>query len=421
MDSLNRCFISRSIHCTPAANSFKFGNLKIQLSTKKARIPSDPVKLGFGKYFASHMIDIDWDSRHGWFEPKILPFQNFSIHPGAKALHYAMTCFEGFKAYRGVDGKIRIFRPELNMERMKRSARRSALPDFDIRESLLLIDELIRTDSQYVPESDQSSLYIRPFMFATEPQIGVSETLQAKWSCFATITGSYFDYNNVGTKLKLVFILSVIRVSDFWQIPNTSDRGKEASVSTKWDATTLQPLLSKSLLDFTVFTTLPNTSRMASLQQCDQVMWLSGPDRQVTEAGAMNLFVLWTNEENELELITPPTDSGLLLPGITRLSVLELAREWNFMKVSERPFTMAELSRAVHENRVHEFFTSGTAAVVGPVGEILHVDKENDINEKLVIPTLQSKYQLQVKLRQTLEDIYYGRVEKSEWQRVVEL
>lgn len=177
---------------------------------------------------------------------------------------------------------------------------------------------------------------------------------------------------------------------------------------------------------------------MAALHGCDQAMWLSGDNRLITEAGAMNVFMLWTNEDNELELITPPTDSGLLLPGITRQSIVELAQEMNLMKVSEKNFTMAQLSRAVHEKRVHEFFVSGTAANVGPVSEVVYCDKELDVMENLQIPTLSSKMQLHTRfviflqninsfdklffrLNKTLSDIHFGRIEKKEWQHIVEL
>ncbi|CAI2330914.1 unnamed protein product [Caenorhabditis sp. 36 PRJEB53466] len=391
MQRFSPVFLRRSIHSTAAANSFKYANLVVEKSSKKQRIPSDPVKLGFGRYFSDHMIDIDWDVKHGWFDPRIRQFQDFSIHPAAKVLHYAQEVFEGLKAYYGVDGKIRVFRPELNMERMRRSARRATLPDFDTKEALLLMDELIRMDSHLVPRSEHASLYIRPMFFATEPSIGVAESLQAKWACFTTVTGSYFNYE------KGIRLLADPEYVRSWK----------GGVGQYKMGCNYAPTIA--------------IGKMAALHECDQVMWLSGEDRQVTEAGAMNLFVLWTNEENELELITPPTDSGLLLPGITRQSVLELTREWNLMKVSEREFTMDELSRAVREKRVYEFFVAGTAANVGPVAEIVHMDKEKEIQEKLPIPTIQSKYQLYKKLHTTLSDIHYGKIEKKEWQRIVEV
>uniref|UniRef100_A0A8R1HUW5 Branched-chain-amino-acid aminotransferase n=1 Tax=Caenorhabditis japonica TaxID=281687 RepID=A0A8R1HUW5_CAEJA len=391
MQRVPSVLLARSFHTTSAASSFQYADLIVEPSTKKQRLPSDPTKLGFGRYFSNHIIDIDWDMKEGWFAPKIKQFENFSLHPAAKVLHYAQEVFEGLKAYHGVDGKIRIFRPELNMERMRRSARRSALPDFDTREALLLIDELVRMDADLVPKTDQASLYIRPMMFATEPHIGIGESLQAKWACFSAITGSYFNYER---GIKLLADPEMVRS---WK----------GGVGQYKMGCNYAPTIA--------------VGKMAALHECGQVMWLSGEDRLVTEAGAMNLFVLWTNEENDLELITPPTDSGLLLPGVTRLSVLELAKEWNVMKVSERNFTMPTLARAIREKRVHEFFVSGTAAIVGPVSEILYMDKEHDILEKLHIPTLTSKYQFHKRMHTALTDIHYGKVEKSEWQRIVEV
>ncbi|EFP00709.1 hypothetical protein CRE_21238 [Caenorhabditis remanei] len=380
---------STTSSCT--RSSFQYANLVVEKNTKKQRLPSDPSKLGFGRYFSNHMIDIDWDVKEGWFAPKIKPFQNFAIHPASKVLHYAQQIFEGLKAYYGVDGKIRVFRPELNMERMRRSARRSTLPDFNTREALLLIDELIRIDADLVPKTDQASLYIRPMMFATDQHLGIGESAQAKWACFTAITGSYFNYDR---GIRLLADPEMVR---------------------SWKGGVGQYKMGCNYAP-TIF-----VGKMAAMHDCDQAMWLSGEDRLVTEAGAMNLFMLWTNEDNELELITPPTDSGLLLPGITRQSVVELAKEWNLMKVSETNFTMSQLARAVQEKRVHEFFVSGTAANVGPVSEILHCDKEKGIMEKLLIPTMSSKMQLYKRLHTALSDIHYGRIEKPEWQRIVEL
>ncbi|UMM38361.1 hypothetical protein L5515_009810 [Caenorhabditis briggsae] len=392
MQKISSVLLKRSVNTTfRTHSSFQYANLVVEKNTKKQRLPSDPEKLGFGRYFSNHMIYVDWDAKEGWFAPHIKPFQNFSIHPAAKVLHYAQTIFEGLKAYHGVDGKIRVFRPELNMERMRRTARRATLPDFNTREALLLIDELIRIDADMIPKTDKASLYIRPMLFATDQHLGIGESMQAKWACFTAITGSYFNYDR---GIRLLADPEMVR---------------------SWKGGVGQYKMGCNYAP-TIF-----VGKMAAMQGCDQAMWLSGEDRLVTEAGAMNLFMLWTNEENELELITPPTDSGLLLPGITRQSVVELAREWDLMKVSEANFTMDQLVRAVQEQRVHEFFVSGTAANVGPVSEILYCDKERGVKENLVIPTMSSKMQLVKRLNKTLCDIHYGRIEKKEWQRIVEL
>ncbi|CAB3396599.1 unnamed protein product [Caenorhabditis bovis] len=319
------------------------------------------------------------------------PFGDFNVHPAAKGLHYAVQLFEVLKAYRGVDGKFRIFRPDKNIERMKRTAIRSCLPDFHMEEALQLLDELVRVESHSFPEPHTGSFYIRPMMFSTDTSLGLGQPKSAKWACFGSLVSNYFNYEK---GLRLLADPTYIR---------------------SWPGGVGQYKMGCNYAP-----TFLSSSNAAKLD-CDQVIWLSGENQLVTEAGAMNLFVLWKNEEGEDELITPPLTSGLLLPGITRLSVLELAREWNCFIVAEKDFTMNQLSTAIKENRVYEIFSAGTAAVVGPVSEILYIDKRNNINETLAVPTIASEHKFYNRVLKTMTQIHYGEIERKEWQRVVDL
>ncbi|CAJ0569956.1 unnamed protein product, partial [Mesorhabditis spiculigera] len=147
---------------------------------------------------------------------------------------------------------------------------------------------------------------------------------------------------------------------------------------------------------------------------CQQVIWLYGPDEQVTEAGAMNLFALWKDKEGQLELITPPLDSGLILPGVTRRSLLELARKWDICKVSERTFTMSDIVDAIKEKRMLQLFFTGTAVVMSPIGEIVYRPKDGNV-VRLPIPTMTAEPKIMQRLFNAIVDIQYGRVEVPGW------
>ncbi|CAI5452720.1 unnamed protein product [Caenorhabditis angaria] len=354
------------------------------------QIPKDVGKLGFGQNFSDHMVDVVYTDDKGWGAPKIQPISDFRIHPAARALHYGVQLFEGMKAYHGVDGKIRLFRPEMNMLRMKRSAERACLPDFDVEEALKVIDSIVRLEHKFIPKSRNGALYVRPFMLSAEPTMKVAAGGEARWAVLTNPVGSYFKPNDKGVTL----------LADPGYVRSWKGGVGEFKMGCNYAPT--------------IF-----VNKAAMKMGCDQVMWLSGENRLVTEAGAMNLFVFWKNEQGEDELITAPVSSGLLLPGVTRDSVIELAKEWNEFKVTERNFTMDELSRAIKEKRVHEFFVSGTAATVLPAQKIIHKDQEKGIDDVLHIDTTGSKFKLHERIFKTITGIQYGEIEREKWQRIV--
>ncbi|CAB1342039.1 unnamed protein product [Coregonus sp. 'balchen'] len=173
------------------ASSFKAADLTIEHNTAGKPKP-DPASLVFGKQFSDHMLTIYWSEKAGWKVPQIKPFQNLSLHPATSALHYSIELFEGMKAFRGVDNHIRLFRPNLNMDRMHRSADRSCLPLFDKVELLECIRKLVEVDQEWVPYSLEASLYIRPTFIGIEPSLGVSRASQALLFCIVGPVGPYF-------------------------------------------------------------------------------------------------------------------------------------------------------------------------------------------------------------------------------------
>ncbi|XP_054552351.1 branched-chain-amino-acid aminotransferase, cytosolic isoform X4 [Talpa occidentalis] len=325
------------------------------------------------------MLTVEWSSEFGWEKPHIKPLQNLSLHPGSSAFHYAVELFEGLKAFRGVDNKIRLFRPQLNMERMYRSAKRATLPGFDKEELLECIQQLVKLDQEWVPYSTSASLYIRPTFIGTEPSLGVKKPTKALLFVILSPVGPYFSsgtFNPVS----------------LWANPKYVRAWKGGTGDCKMGGNYASSLFAQC---------------EAMDNGCQQVLWLYGEDNQITEVGTMNLFLYWINEDGEEELATPPLD-GIILPGVTRQSILDLAHKWGEFKVSERYLTMDELTAALEGSRVREMFGSGTACVVCPVSEILHK------GETLHIPTMEHGPKLASRLLEKLTDIQYGR-EESDW------
>lgn len=258
------------------------------------------------------------------------------------------------KAYRGVDNEIRMFRPMHNMARMLVSARRSCLPEFDPHELVQCIRRLIQVDQEWVPHSVSSSLYIRPTMIGIEPTLGVAPATEAELFVILSPVGPYFS-----SGVKPVNLLADPKFVRAW--PGGSGYSKMGS--------NYAPTL--------------YIGNVAAKQNCHQALWLYGPDEEITEVGAMNIFALFKQSSGRLELVTPTLDSGLILPGVTRRSVLELAREWNEFDVSERKLTMKEILNGAQDGSLVEMFGTGTAAIVSPVGNILY----DGVMKPLPVPT----------------------------------
>lgn len=369
-------------HAPDVGDQFSYSQLSVRLAAPHQLHPKPEADdLVFGKHFTDHMLKIAYHRRlGGWQTPEIMPMENLVLHPAAKVFHYAVELFEGLKAYRGQDGRIRVFRPEMNMARMNASARRSGLPTFESEEFIKCMSRLVTIDQEWVPHTEAASLYLRPTLIGIEPTLGVASSDSALLYTILSPVGGYFK---PGAPSMGISLLADPRYTRAWP-GGVGDRKMGSNY-----APTIQ------------------IQKEAARQGLQQVLWLYGDDHQITEVGTMNIFALIINDQGERELVTPPLN-GLILPGITRDSILHLAREWREFKVSERPITMFEIKKALQENRVLEMFGSGTACIVSPIERIFYN------GENLMIPTLEHTEPVWKQICTTLTDIQYGKI-KHPW------
>lgn len=354
-------------------------------TTPRPRVPND--QLVFGRTFSDHMLEIEWTASTGWQTPRINPYHKLCLEPSATVFHYAVELFEGLKAYKDKKGNLRMFRPMHNMNRMYNSANRLALPTFDKVQLLECIKELVRIEKSWIPSERGYSLYIRPSLIGTQESLGVAKTNSALLFVIACPVGPY--YKSGFDAVKLMANTKYVRA-----FPGGTG---DAKIGGNY-APCIKP------------------QAEAAEKGYAQNLWLFGPNHEVTEVGTMNLFTFWTNEQGEKELVTAPLD-GTILPGVTRASILELARKWNEFKVTERVHTMVEIEKAVQEKRMIEMFGAGTAAIVSPVKAINYKDRD------LVIPLDPSDPKSQAgkltkRFADTIMGIQYGEIE-SDWSVIV--
>lgn len=327
--------------------------LVVKLANELKELPA-PETLTFGQTKTDHMLVVNYDPIHGWSAPEIKPYAPLEIDPMSSCLHYATTIFEGMKAYIGPNGEARLFRPDLNMARLARSAERVALPPFDQDELLTLIKRLIQVESRWIPNLPGYSLYIRPTIIGTRDALGVAASDASCIYVIVSPTGPYFKNGTKGIPL-----LAVGESVRAW--PGGTG-GHKLGVN-------YAPGF------------LPQ--RHALTKGYEQILWLLGKEEKVTEVGAMNFFVAAKGEkENEIKLITPPLD-GTILPGLTRASTLALAHAHSAgtttlpglspnlkIIIEERPLTMSEIDAYSSADSLLEAFGVGTAVIVAPVSKI---------------------------------------------------
>lgn len=291
-----------------------------------------------------HMLTVEWTKSGGWEAPKIAPYHNLSLDPATCVFHYAFECFEGMKAYKDKNGNIRLFRPDMNMTRLNKSAARIALPNFTSNNLIELISKFVLLESNFIPDKRGYSLYLRPTMIGTQTTIGISPPGSALLFVIASPVGPYYP-----TGFKAVSLEATDYAVRAWP-GGIGDKKLGANY-----APCVRPQLE------------------AASRGYQQNLWLFGEEQYVTEVGTMNMFVVIKDKgTGQKELVTAPLD-GTILEGVTRDCVLSLARErlipegW---KVSERKYTMFDLWEAAQEGRLLEAFGAGTAAVVSPVRSI---------------------------------------------------
>lgn len=341
-----------------------------QLATparKKAR-PADESSLGFGKIFSDHMFLMEYEQEHGWQNARIAPYGPIILDPAAMILHYGQEIFEGLKAYRGAGGEICLFRPRMNFERMNRSAARLCMPEVPIEDQLQAVSALLRADREWIPSARGTSLYIRPAMIATEAGLGVRPSAEYLYFIIAGPVGNY--YSRGFEPVRILVEQRYVRAA----------KGGVGEAKTGGN-------YAASLL----------AARNAKEKGFDQVLWLDAGRREcIEEVGTMNIFFLFGDE-----IVTPPL-SGSILPGVTRDSVLRIARDWGW-KVSERPVTIEEVRASARNGSLREAFGTGTAAVISPVGLLSYQGEEISINGGRV-------GELSRKLQDEIMGIQYGEI-----------
>ncbi|EXJ58604.1 branched-chain amino acid aminotransferase [Cladophialophora yegresii CBS 114405] len=345
--------------------------------TPKALVPNQD--LVFGRTFTDHMLSIEWTASQGWLPPRITPYQNLSLDPATCVFHYAFECFEGMKAYKcEKDNSLRLFRPDKNMQRMNKSAARIALPTFNGDKLVELIGTLCKLDERFISSEKGYSLYLRPTLIGTQRTLGVGPPGSALLYVIASPVGPYYP-----TGFKAISL----EATDY------AVRAWPGGVGDKKLGANYAPCIVPQL--------------KAAKKGLHQNLWLFGPEEYITEVGTMNLFVCIRNKETgQKELLTAPLD-GTILEGVTRDSVLALARErlepegWN---VAERYVKMQELADAESEGRLIEVFGAGTAAIVAPVRKIVWRDRTLDCGLK---PTEEAG-EIASRMKGWIEGIQYG-------------
>ena len=325
----------------------------------------------FGHVATDHMAVMYYDGERGWLPPQIKPFEHLLIHPFNSTLHYALTAFEGLKAYRAQDGSIRLFRPMMNMERFLKSSYRLALPPFDPVELLKIIEKFVLLEKDWIPSDKEASLYIRPLLMSMTDVLGVHKAVNSQILITASPVLNYFSGK-----------INLSVYEDYW-------RGNPKSAASYKLGANYAP-------------TVEISDRLAS-QGYSQAVWVYNDN--FLESGATNLFFILQEDDKSYSLITPPLD-GSILPGVTRDSILQLAPDiLPECNVIERYVSIPEFISLYGKGRVKEIFVAGTACIIGEVDSI-------EIRGKVYQMNYEDRANLWAqKIRKHILDVQFGRIE----------
>ncbi|QNU65483.1 branched-chain amino acid aminotransferase [Ruminiclostridium herbifermentans] len=320
-------------------------NISITKTTNPKQKP-DQNNLGFGINFTDHMFIMDYDEGQGWHDARIVPYAPIPVDPSAMALHYGQAIFEGLKAYKSAKGEILLFRPEKNMQRVNNSNRLLCIPEINVDDCVQAIKEIVRVDAGWIPSAPGTSLYIRPFIFASEPALGVRPSHSYKFIIILSPVGAYYPegINPVKIYVESKYVRAV-----------RGGLGEAKTVANY--AASLKAQVEAKKEGYT------------------QVLWLDGVEKKyVEEVGTMNVFF-----KIDGEVITPEL-TGTILPGITRMSTIELLKQAG-IPVSERRISIQEIYDAHAAGKLEEAFGTGTAAVISPIGEFSWNGKVIKVND----------------------------------------
>ena len=342
--------------------------IKTTLTTAPKAKPVDESKLGFGTYFTDHMFLMDYEAGEGWKDARIVPYGDFHLDPAAMVLHYGQAIFEGTKCYRRADGGLQLFRPEANFARMTRSAERLGMPALDEATALAGLKKLLEIEQDWVPHQDGTSLYIRPTMIALDAQLGVHAAHHYLFYIILSPVGSYYKE---GLKPVSIYVEDAYVRAVRGGVGFTKCAGNYAA----------------SIL----------AGEVAAKKGYSQVLWLDGVEQKyVEEVGSMNMMFAYGNK------IVTPALNGSILPGITRDSIITVARALGYEVVEDR-LAIADIFADAKSGKLTEAFGTGTAAVISPVGTLCWKDETLTIGDGNIGPVAQ-------KLYDTLTGIQYGRV-----------
>ena len=346
-------------------------NIRIEKTANPKAKPTDETALGFGKIFTDHMAIIDWNMEKGWYDARIVPFENFSMHPAATCLHYGSEIFEGLKAYRRADGGIQLFRPDCNARRMMESAERLCLPELPEEDFMQILKAFVEVEAEWTPHSPGTSLYLRPFMYGNDDTLGVHAVHNARFAIIASPVGSYYKegINPVGIMIEDQDVRAVRGGTGYAKCGGNYAASNRAG-------------------------------ERAAQKGYSQVLWLDGVHRKyIEEVGAMNVMFKINGE------IVTPELSGSILPGVTRRSCIEVLKSKGY-NVSERLLSIDELAEALENGTLEEAWGCGTAAVISPIGKLAYKDKDYIVSGGKIGEVTQMLYD-------TLTGIQWSKIEDT--------
>ena len=354
-------------------------DIRFEKITNPKPLPTADNPLTFGTIFTDHMFEMDYETGKGWHDPRIVPYQPITLEPSAMVFHYGQAMFEGMKAYKAEDGKILLFRPDMNAKRTNHTNRRICIPEIPEEDFVQAVKAVVAADQAWIPTNPGTSLYIRPFIIATDPFLGVRPSDTYKFFIILSPVGAYYPEGLNPVK---------IWIEDDYVRAVKGGVG-EAKTGANYVA-----------------------SMAAQVKAHDdgysQVLWLDGVERKyIEEVGAMNIFFKINGT------VVTPKLNGSILPGITRDSCIELCKSWG-IPVEERKISVQELFETAENGSLEEVWGSGTAAVISPVGHLRWEDKVVQIKDGGI-------GELSQKLYDTVTGIQLGRIEGPKgWVVVVE-
>ncbi len=315
-------------------------DIRVEKTENPKAKPAKGQKLGFGHNFYDHMFVMNYDEGQGWHDARVVPYQDITLSPAAMVFHYGQTMFEGLKAYKGENGEVYLFRPDMNAKRANKSNERLCIPEIPEEDFVAAVKAVVDVDRDWIPSEPGTSLYIRPFVIATDDHLGVAPSKSYLFIVILSPSGAYYESGlaPVGIWIEDEYVRAVRGGIGFAKTGGNYAASLAAQVK-------------------------------AHDGGYSQVLWLDGVERKyIEEVGAMNIVFKINGK------IVTPMLNGSILPGITRNSVLELCRSWGY-EVEERKISVDELVEAAHSGALEEVFGTGTAAVVSPVGKLRYKDE----------------------------------------------